>query len=107
MPEIYFNPTNRNYRSVQTIFKTKDNKMIDLDSLTNIFCDLTELKKDDEKHIVNDDTQVGIEFAYEQIQVSLDGKQIIDNAAISYLYDNHPEAYKGFYERVNGVNNNE
>jgi len=81
--------------------------MISLDRLIDVFYDLTELKKDNENHIVNDDTQVGIEFAYEQIQTSLDGKQIIDNAAISYLYDNHTEAYKGFYERVNGVNNNE
>ena len=81
--------------------------MIRLDSLINIFWSLTELRKDNENHIVNDDTQAGIEFAYEQIQVSLDGKQIIDNAAISYLYDNHPEAYEGFYELVNGVNSND
>jgi len=81
--------------------------MISLNSLISIFWNRTELRKDSENHIVNDDTQVGIEFAYEQIQASLDGKQIIDNAAISYLYDNHPEAYKGFYELVNGVNNNE
>ncbi len=81
--------------------------MISLDSLIDIFSNLTELRKDNENYIVNDDTQVGIEFAYDKIQSSMDGKQIIDNAAISYLYDNHPEAYKGFYELVNGVNNNE
>ena len=81
--------------------------MISLNSLIHIFWNLTELRKDNENHIVNDDTQVGIEFAYEQIQASLDGKQVIDNAAISYLYDNYPEAYKGFYELVNGVNNND
>ena len=31
-----------------------------------------------------------------------EGFQIISEDAISYLYDNYPEAYEGFYERVPG-----
>ena len=29
-----------------------------------------------------------------------EGFQMISEEAISYLFKNHPEAYKGFYERV-------
>jgi Lar family restriction alleviation protein len=28
------------------------------------------------------------------------GKQLISEEAITYLHDNHPEAYEGFYERI-------
>jgi len=38
-----------------------------------------------------------LEFAQ---KVCPEGYQIISEVAISYLYHNHPEAYKGFYERV-------
>lgn len=68
-----------------------------LDELIDEFCRRNELSKRDDDYIVSDDTQVGIEFAYEKM---LDGNQLISEKAIKYLFDNHPEAYKEFYERV-------
>jgi len=57
----------------------------------------TNLKKNDDNYIVNDDTQVGIEFCFEKM---MDGNQLINENAITYLYENHPEAYRGFYDKL-------
>ena len=62
------------------------------------FCELNSLRKSNEDHVVNDDTQVGIEFAFEKINEK--GFQIVSEKAIVYLFDHHPEAYSGFYDRV-------
>ena len=52
--------------------------MINLDTLINIFYSRTELRKDNDEYIVNDDTQAGIEFAYEQIQKSIEEAKVED-----------------------------
>ena len=31
------------------------------------------------------------------------GMQFVSEVAISYLFDNHPEAYNGFYERLDST----
>ena len=72
--------------------------MISLETLIDTFCDKTELRKDNDEHIVNDDTQVGIEFAYKQIQKSMEGKQLIDDIVIYHLRKDHPEVYKELCE---------
>ena len=72
--------------------------MISLDTLIDTFCNRTELRKDNDEHIVNDDTQVGIEFAYKQIQKSMEGKQLINDVVIYHLLKNHPETYKELCE---------
>jgi hypothetical protein len=71
-----------------------------LDKIIEKFWFRNELPKNDDRFIVNDDTQVGIEFAIEQINIANEGKQLISENAISYLFDNHPEVYKEFYERI-------
>ena len=55
------------------------------------------LKKSDDNYIVNDDTQIGIEFCFSEM---MEGNQLISEEAITYLYENHPEAYKGFYDKL-------
>lgn len=35
------------------------------------------------------------------------GYQIVSNEAITWLYENYPEVYKGFYERVDGYKTSE
>jgi len=68
-----------------------------LDEIIEDFNSRSDLKKNDDNYIVNDDTQVGIEFCFEKM---MDGNQLISEKAIAYLYTNHPEAYKGFYDRL-------
>tara|TARA_R110000772_G_scaffold251333_1_gene366296 strand:+ start:61 stop:321 length:261 start_codon:yes stop_codon:yes gene_type:complete len=68
-----------------------------LDEIIEDFWGRTELKKNDNSYIANDDTQVGIEFCFEKM---MDGNQLISEKAITYLYENHPEAYKGFYDKL-------
>jgi hypothetical protein len=68
-----------------------------LDEIIEDFNRRANLKKNDDNHIVTDDTQVGIEFCFEKM---MDGKQLVSEEAITYLYKNHPAAYKGFYERL-------
>ena len=68
-----------------------------LNEIIEDFNSRSNLKKNDDNHIVVDDTQVGIEFCFEKM---MDGNQLISEKAISYLYENHPEAYKGFYDKL-------
>lgn len=68
-----------------------------LDEIIEDFYSRSELKKNDDNYIVVDDTQVGIEFCFEKM---MDGNQLISDEAITYLYENHPEAYEGFYNRL-------
>ena len=68
-----------------------------LDKLIDEFNRRNDLPKSDDDHIVNDDTQVGIEFALEE---AFKNSQIISNEAISYLFDNHREIYDEFYKRL-------
>ena len=68
-----------------------------LDEIIEDFNSRSDLKKNDDNYIVNDDTQVGIEFCFEKM---MDGNQLISENAIAYLYENHPEAYKGFYDKL-------
>ena len=77
--------------------------MISLDTLIDTFCNRTELRKNNDEHIVNDDTQVGIEFAYKQIQKSMEGKQLINDVVIYHLRKNHPEVYKELCEVANDL----
>jgi len=68
-----------------------------LDEIIEDFNGRSDLKKNDDNYIVIDDTQVGIEFCFEKM---MDGNQLISEEAITYLYENHPEAYKGFYDKL-------
>jgi hypothetical protein len=71
-----------------------------LDGLINEFCRRNELLKSDDDHIVNDDTQVGIEFAYSQLGGVPKGMQLVSEKAISYLFYMHPDIYDEFYKRI-------
>ena len=68
-----------------------------LNEIIEDFYSRSDLKKNDDNHIVTDDTQVGIEFCYGRM---MEGNQLISEKAIAYLYQNHPEAYKGFYDKL-------
>lgn len=68
-----------------------------LDNLIEEFWRRNELPKSDDAHMVNDDTQIGIEFALEEV---FKNSQVINNEAISYLFDNHREVYDEFYKRL-------
>jgi hypothetical protein len=68
-----------------------------LDEIIEDFNSRADLRKDDDNYIVVDDTQVGIEFCFEKM---MSGNQLISEKAISYLYENHPEVYKGFYDKL-------
>ncbi len=71
-----------------------------LSSIIEEFYELNNLRKSNEDHVVNDDTQVGIEFAFEKIYER--DFQLVSGEAIGYLFKHHPEAYKDFYDRVSG-----
>lgn len=71
-----------------------------LDEMIDDFCARNELKKNDDDYIVNNDTQVGIEFAFEQMNKANKGKQLVSEKAIAYLFQEWPSAYKEFYKRL-------